>query len=103
MLRFGRKTGRRAASLNVRDYDGKLGHDREADRFRFERDSWSARAGQSQCAREGGSDGRSDGRDLVFGLERTHAEVSHLGELVENVARRGDRVRAVEERSTAEL
>ena len=42
-------------------------------------------------------------RDLVFGLERAHAEVLVLRQLVEDVGRRRDRVAAEQHRQVAEL
>jgi hypothetical protein len=43
------------------------------------------------------ADGGADRRDLVLGLERLDAEVLVARQLVEDVARRGDRVRPVEQ------
>ena len=58
----------------------------------------SRRAGQAQRAAVARPDRRADGGDLVLGLERLDPEVLVARELVEDVAGRGDRVRAVEQR-----
>ena len=65
-----------------------------------------ARAGAGRHAHRAAvarADGRADGRDLVLGLEGLDAEVLVAGQLMEDVAGRGDRVRAVEQRPLGEL
>ena len=44
----------------------------------------------------------ADTGDLVLGLERQHVEVLVLGQLVQDVRRRGDRVAAEHELNVAE-
>ena len=54
-------------------------------------------------AAEGGAERRAEAGDLVFGLERAHAEVLVLRQLVEDVRRRRDRVAAEQHRQLGEL
>ena len=61
------------------------------------------RGGHAERAAERRAERGSRGRDLVLGLERAHAEVLQLRELLEDVGRRRDRVRAEEEREPGEL
>ena len=49
-----------------------------------------------QRAGVGGADGRGDGRDLVLGLERDHAELLVHRQLVQDVGGGRDRVGALE-------
>ena len=50
-----------------------------------------------------GAEGGADAGDLVLGLQRAHAEVLVLRQLVEDVGRRGDRVAAEEDRQLGQL
>ena len=97
LLRLGGQSGRRPAALHVDDHQRELGHQGETHRFRLERDPRTARAGDAERAGERRADGRGDRRDLVLRLERRQLEAPVLGELVQDVARRSDRVAAVEE------
>ena len=54
-------------------------------------------------ADEGRAEGDADRGDLILGLERLDPEVLVPGQLVEDVAGRGDGVRGVEERQSGGL
>ena len=103
MLGLRRHPGRRARALDVADYERKLEHHREPHRFRLQHDSRPGRRRHAQGSTECRTDRRADGRDLVFGLERPDAEVLVARELLEDRARRRDRVRAEKERQTGQL
>ena len=60
----------------------------------FEHHARAARGGDAEVAGERRAEGHAAGGDLVLGLHRAHAEVLVLGQLVEDVGRRRDRVRA---------
>ena len=62
-----------------------------------------ARGGAGEVAAVGGADGGADAGDLVLGLQRAHVEALVLRQLVEDVGRRGDRVRAEEQRQPRQL
>ena len=80
------------------DDQRQLEADREAERLRLEVDAGTARGGDAELAGERGADRDRGGGDLVLGLQRAHAEVLVLRQLVEDVGRRRDRVRRVEDR-----
>ena len=63
----------------------------------------TARGRHAEMAGERGAERRAGGRDLVLGLERADAEVLVLRQLVEDVGRGRDRVRAQEHRQLREL
>ena len=65
---------------------------------RLEADARTARGRDAEVAGERGAERGADAGDLVFGLQRAHAEVLVLRQLVEDVGRRRDRVRAEEQR-----
>ena len=71
--------------------------------FALEVDARPARGGDAELARERRADRDADGGDLVFGLQRAHAEVLVARQLVEDVGRRRDRVRRVEDRQVGVL
>ena len=98
LLGLGGQAGRRSAALHVDEQHRQLEAEREPDRLRLEVDARPARARDREAARERGADGRTRGRDLVLGLQRAHAEVLELRQLVEDVGRGRDRVRRVEQR-----
>ena len=54
--------------------------------------------GHAERAAERRAEGRADAGDLVLGLEGPHPELLVLGQLVEDVRGRGDRVGAEEQR-----
>ena len=103
LLVLRRHPGRRAGALDVDDDERQLDHDREAHRLGLERDARAGRGGQPERAAVARPDRRADRRDLVLGLERLDAEGLVPGQLVQDVARRRDRVRAVEQRAVGEL
>ena len=102
-LGLGGQAGRGPAPLDVDDEQRQLEADGQADGLALERDARAAGGGDAEVAAEGGAEGRADGGDLVFGLEGAHAEVLVLGQLVEDVGRRRDRVAAEEERQAGQL
>ena len=91
------QAGRRAAPLDVDDEEGELEADGQADRLRLQVEPRARRGGDAERAAEGRADGGADAGDLVLGLEGAHAEVLVLGQLVEDVGGRGDRVRPEEQ------
>ena len=103
LLGLGRQPGRRAAALDVHDEQRQLDADGQADRLALERDARTGRGRDGEVAGEGGAERRADGADLVLGLEGAHAEVLVLGQLVEDVRGRRDRVAAEEQRQPAAL
>ena len=92
------KPGARAAALNVDDDERQLDGDRETDGLHLERHARAARARDAEVAGVGRADRRANRGDLVLGLDRRDAEVLVLAELVQDVARRRDRVGAEHER-----
>ena len=90
-------------ALDVDDDERELERHREPDRLRLEHDPGPCRRRHAERAAERRAERGSRGGDLVLGLERAHAEVLQLGELLEDVGGRRDRVGAEEERQTGEL
>ena len=76
---------------------------RETDRLGLERHARPGRRGHAEHAAVRRPEGGTDAGDLVLGLERHHAEPLVLAELVEDVRRRGDRVRPQEQRDLRAL
>ena len=103
LLGLGGQTGRRTAALHVDDHQRQLEADGETQRLRLEVEAGTTRGGDAELARERGADGDRGGRDLVFGLQRADPEVLVLRELVQDVGRRCDRVRRVEDRQVGLL
>ncbi len=91
---LGRQTRRGAAALHVDDHQRQLGHHGQAHGLGLQRDAGAGGGGHAQRAAVGGADGRADAGDLVLGLEGQDVEVLVLGQLVQDVRGRGDRVRA---------
>ncbi len=87
-----------AAPLDVDDQERELEAHGHAHGLRLEVGPGPARGGDAQRAAEGGPDGGADAGDLVLGLDGADAEVLVLGELVEDVGGRGDRVGTEEQR-----
>ena len=98
LLGLGRQSGRRATALDVDDQQRELGHHRQADRLRLQRDARAGGRGHAEAAGERRADGGADAGDLVLGLERRDAEGLVLAQLVEDVGGRRDRVGAEEQR-----
>src|SRR5262249_28071131 len=103
LLGLGRDAGAGADALDVDYHERELGHHGEADRLTLEGYPGAARAGHTHVAAKGSADRRTDGRDLIFRLEGLDAEALHRCQLVEDVARRRNRVAAVEERAAGQL
>ena len=69
----------------------------------FKRDAGTAGGGDAEVAGERRAERHADCGDLVFGLHGADAEVLVLGQLVEDVAGRRDRVAAEEHRQLGQL
>ena len=103
LLGLGRQAGRRTAALHVDDDQRKLGHHGQADGLGLQRDARARGAGDAQRTAVRRADRRTDACDLVFGLEGQDVEVLVLGQLVQDVRRRGDRVGAEHDLKVAEM
>ena len=103
LLRLGRHAGGRPCPLHVDHDERELEGHRETHRLRLQDDARPRRGGHAECAPERSSESSARRRDLVFGLERADAELLQRGELLEDVGRGGDRVRAEEQRKPREL
>ena len=103
LLGLGRQAGRRPAALRIDDDQRKLGHDREADRLDLERDARPGRGGDAELAGIARADRRADRGDLVLRLEGRDPEFLEPREMVEQRARRGDRIGAEEHLEAREL
>ena len=101
LLGLRRQSGRRAAALHVDEHERQLHADRESERLGLEVHPGTARRGHAELTGERATDGDADRGDLVLGLHRAHTEVLVLRQLVEDVGRRGDRVRRVEDRAAS--
>ena len=98
LLGLGGQAGRRAAALHVDDHQRELEADGQAQRLRLEVEAGTAGGGDAELTRERGAHRDRGRRDLVLCLQRADPEVLVLRELVEDVGRRRDRVRRVEDR-----
>ena len=103
LLGLRRHSCRRAGALDVDDDERQLERDREPDGLRLEHDARARRGRDAERAAERGAESRAGRRDLVLGLERPHAELLQLRELLEDVRGGRDRVGAEEERKPGEL
>ena len=103
LLGLRRHAGRRACTLDVADEERQLEHDRKADRLGLEHDTRAGGRRHGKRATEGGADRSTRCGDLVLRLERPHAEVLVVRELLEDRARGRDRIRTEEERQAREL
>ena len=97
------QAGGRPTALHVDEQQRELEAHREAEALALEVDAGATRGGDAELARERGADRDADRGDLVFGLQRAHAEVLVARQLVEDVGRRRDRVRRVEDRQVRVL
>ena len=97
LLGLGRQAGRGAATLNVTNNQGNFGGDGKTKSFCFQSHAGTGSCGNGQGAGVGSTDGRSDGRNLVFRLEGKDTEVLVLRELVKDVGGRGDGIAPQEE------
>ena len=98
LLVLRRHAGRGAGALDVDDDERQLDHDGEAHRLGLEGDAGTRRCGHPHRPAVARADRGTDRGDLVLGLERLDPEVLVARQLVEDVGRRRDRVRAVEQR-----
>ena len=80
--------------MRIHDDKGQFGGDGQADRFHFQRDAGTRAGRNAQRSGIGSADRRAHGGDLVFRLERDHAEFLHRGELVQQGRCRRDRIGA---------
>ena len=103
LLRLRRHPGRRAGALDVEDQQRQLEHDPEPDRLLLEHDPRPGRGRDAERAAEGRAERGADRGDLVLGLERPDAERLVPRQLLEDRARRRDRVGAEEEVEAGEL
>ena len=103
LLGLGGQARRRAAALDVDDQQRQLEANGQAYRLGLQVDARAAGGGDAEGARVRGAEGRADAGDLVLGLEGADAEVLVLGELVQDVGRRRDRVTAEEKRKFGQL
>ena len=99
LLGLGGEAGGGSAPLDVDDQERQLEADGQAHGLRLEVDARARRGGHPQRAAEGRAQGGADAGDLVLGLEGPHPELLVLGQLVEDVRGRGDRVGAEEQRA----
>ena len=103
LLGLGRQAGGRTAALDVADDQRQFERHRQPDRLALERDSRPRGGRHRQRTAEGGAQRGPDTGDLVLGLECANAEALVLGQLVQDVAGRGDRVGAEEQRQPGAL
>jgi hypothetical protein len=103
LLGLRRQTGGRTAALDVHDDERELHAHRETDGLALQGDPRARGRGHREVAAEGGTERRPDAGDLVLGLEGADPEVLVPGQLVEDVARRRDRVPAEEQRQPGAL
>ena len=102
LLGFGRKARGWPAPLRVDDDERQFGHDGKAHRLALQRDPGARRRRNAELPRIGRADRRADRGDLVFGLERRDVEFLEPRQVVQDRARRGDRVAAEEQRKPEE-
>ena len=101
LLGLGRHAGRRAGALDVDDHHRQLERDRQPDGLGLEVEPRAAGRGHAQRAPEGGAQGHAGGGDLVLGLDRAHAGGLAVGQVVQQVGGRRDRIGAEDERQPA--
>ncbi len=92
-----RQACRGAAALHRHDHQRQLQADGEPDGLALERDARPGRGGHAERPAERRPERGPDAGNLVLGLERAHAHPLVLAQLVQDVTRRGDRVRAEEQ------
>ena len=98
LLGLGRHAGGRAGPLDVADDQRQLDRHRQPDRLLLQHHPGAGGGAHAEGAAEGRAERRADPADLVFGLERADPEPLVLGQLVQDVRGRGDRVGAEEQR-----
>ena len=102
-LGLGGQAGGGPAALDVDEQQRQLHRHRQRDRLALERHARTRGGGHAEVAGEGGAERHADRCDLVLGLHGADAEVLVLRQLVEDVGRRRDRVRAERDRQLGEL
>ena len=91
---LGRQTRRRATALNVDDQQRQLQRDAQADGFALQRQARATGGCDAEMPRERSAERHTDCRNLVLRLHRTHAEMLVLGQFVQDIAGRCNRVTA---------
>ncbi|MCG3197354.1 MAG: hypothetical protein GHCLOJNM_01839 [bacterium] len=97
MFGLGREARAGTAALDVEDHQGELGHHRQPHELALQGDPRPAGAGESERAGVSRADGRADGGDFILGLKGFHSEPFVTRELMEHIARGGDRVAGVKQ------
>ena len=103
LLGLGRHPGGRAGPLDVADDQRQLDRYGQADGLGLQQNARSGGGGDAQRAAERSAERRADRGDLVLGLERADPETLVLGQLVQDVRGRRDRVGAEEQRQAGQL
>ncbi len=103
LLGLRRHPGRGAGALDVEHEQRQLEHDPEPDRLLLEHDTGPGGRRDAERASERRAERRAGGRDLVLGLEGADAEGLVSRQLLEDRARRRDRVGPEEEIEPGEL
>ena len=98
LLGLGGQPGRRSAALHVDDDERELEADREAHRLGLEVDARPAGAGDAEVPRERGADRHAAAAISSSAWSVRTPKFLCRVELVEDVGRRGDRVRRVRDR-----
>ena len=93
----GGKSSAGSTALHVHDHQRYLQHEGQPHCFGLQRDAGTAACRDAERTTITRTDGRADRCDLIFRLEGDHAEILVSAELVQDVARRCDRIAAVEE------
>ena len=101
LLGLGRHAGRGPGAHDVDDDHRQLERDGQTDRLLLEIQARAARARDPEMPGERRPERHAGGRDLVLGLERAHAEVLSLRQLVQQLGRGRDRIAGVEDRQAA--
>ena len=103
LLGLGRQAGRRPAALRVDDYQGQLGHHRQAHRLGLERDTRARAGGDAQMPGVRGANRSGNRGDLILSLEGGDAEFLEADQIVQDRAGRRDRIAAKEHRQMRQL
>ncbi len=98
LLRLGRKSRGRTASLDIDDHKRKLGHHGESHGFRLQRKSRPRSGGHRKVARERGTDGSTDSGNLVLCLQCLGSKALVDREFLKYGSGRRDRIRTAEKR-----
>ena len=103
LFRFCGQACRGAATLHVNEHEGQFGHHCQSQSLALKSQTWAGcrRHGQMSC--KCCADSRTDATNLILHLYGFHAEVATLGQFVQDVGGRSDRIRAQEQRTPAHL